>query len=55
MLERGKKRDFTGNGGAGDLPRLHLGLTDIARKARNLGTGGPSAADAQAGTTDARA
>jgi hypothetical protein len=56
MLERGKKRDFTGNGGIGDLPSLQLGLSDIARKARNLGTGGPSAGEAQAGAgNDARA
>jgi nuclear pore complex protein Nup93 len=49
MLERGKKRNVLENGGLGDLPSLHLGLADIARKARNLGTGGPTAAEARAG------
>lgn len=49
MLERGKKRNILENGGFGELPSLHLGLADIARKARNLGTGGPSAAEARAG------
>jgi nuclear pore complex protein Nup93 len=49
MLERGKKRNVLENGGFGDLPSLQLGLADIARKARNLGTGGPTAAEARAG------
>jgi nuclear pore complex protein Nup93 len=49
MLERGKKRNILENGGFGDLPSLQLGLADIARKARNLGTGGPTAAEARAG------
>jgi nuclear pore complex protein Nup93 len=49
MLERGKKRNTLEHGGFGDLPSLQLGLADIARKARNLGTGGPTAAEARAG------
>lgn len=54
ILERGKKRNNQENGGAlGDLPSLQLGLGDIARKVRNLGTGGPSAEHAKAG--DSRA
>jgi nuclear pore complex protein Nup93 len=48
LLERGKKR-ATMEGGIEDLPMINLGLADIARKARNLGTGGPSAADAKEG------
>jgi nuclear pore complex protein Nup93 len=53
MVERGKKRNNMENGGLGELPRLQLGLADIARKARNLGTGGPSAAEARADDTRA--
>lgn len=54
ILERGKKRNNQNNGGSlGDLPSLQLGLGDIARKVRNLGTGGPSAEHAKAG--DSRA
>lgn len=54
ILERGKKRNNQENGGSlGDLPSLQLGLGDIARKVRNLGTGGPSAEHAKAG--DSRA
>lgn len=53
ILERGKKRNSQENGGLGDLPSLQLGLGDIARKVRNLGTGGPSAEHAKAG--DSRA
>jgi len=49
ILERGKKRNNQENGVLGDLPSLQLGLGDIARKVRNLGTGGPSAQQAQAG------
>jgi nuclear pore complex protein Nup93 len=49
MIERGKKRNVLENGGFNDLPSLQLGLADIARKARNLGTGGPTAAEARAG------
>jgi nuclear pore complex protein Nup93 len=48
MLERGKRRNGE-NGHFGDLPSLQLGLGDIARKARNLGTGGPSATEAKLG------
>lgn len=55
MVERGKKRNTVENGGLADLPSIQLGLADIARKARNLGTGGPSAAAAKAGAADARA
>lgn len=54
ILERGRKRNNQENGsGLGDLPSLQLGLGDIARKVRNLGTGGPSAEHAKAG--DSRA
>ncbi|KAE9977533.1 hypothetical protein BLS_001320 [Venturia inaequalis] len=54
ILERGKKRNNQENGGSlGELPSLQLGLGDIARKVRNLGTGGPSAEHAKAG--DSRA
>jgi nuclear pore complex protein Nup93 len=49
MLERGKKKNGLESGGFGDLPSLQLGLADIARKARNLGTGGATAAEARAG------
>ncbi|KAF2733090.1 NIC-domain-containing protein [Polyplosphaeria fusca] len=49
LLERGRKRNAGENGAAGldNLPSLQLGLGDIARKVRNLGTGGPSADQAQ--------
>ena len=55
LLERGRKRNNQDNGsdGNGDLPGLQLGLGDIARKVRNLGTGGPSAQQAKAGDTRA--
>lgn len=45
LLERGRKRNNQENGVSqfGDLPALQLGLGDIARKVRNIGTGGPSA------------
>jgi len=49
MLERGKRRNAGADGQFGDLPSLQLGLGDIARKARNLGTGGPSATEAKLG------
>ncbi|KAF2425242.1 meiotically up-regulated 87 protein [Tothia fuscella] len=49
MLERGRKRNAQSNGVLSDLPTLQLGLGDIARKVRNLGTGGPSAEQAKAG------
>jgi nuclear pore complex protein Nup93 len=49
MLERGRKRNAQGNGLLGGLPTLQLGLGDIARKVRNLGTGGPTAEQGQAG------
>ncbi|KAF2097025.1 NIC-domain-containing protein [Rhizodiscina lignyota] len=56
LLERGKKRNNEKNGTSqlGELPSLQLGLGDIARKVRNLGTGGPSAAQAR-GTGDTKA
>jgi nuclear pore complex protein Nup93 len=49
MLERGKRRNAAEDGNLGDLPSLQLGLGDIARKARNLGTGGPTATEAKLG------
>ncbi|KAF2086579.1 NIC-domain-containing protein [Saccharata proteae CBS 121410] len=58
LLERGKKRQVAENGGTafGDLPSLQLGLGDIARKVRNLGTGGPSSPQARQGhAADSRA
>lgn len=56
LLERGKKRNNEQNGTSqlGELPSLQLGLGDIARKVRNLGVGGPSAAHAR-GTRDTKA
>jgi nuclear pore complex protein Nup93 len=45
LLERGKKRPFSTapwDGNSADLPKLQLGLDDIRRKARELGTGAPS-------------
>lgn len=42
LLERGKKRPFSTTGqdaGLGELPSLQLGLDDIRRKARELGSG----------------
>jgi nuclear pore complex protein Nup93 len=54
LLERGKKRNVLENG-TGDLPSLQLGLGDIARKVRNLGTGGPSAEQAKSKPGDTRA
>ncbi|CAI6340580.1 unnamed protein product [Periconia digitata] len=49
LLERGRKRNAGENGLSSfdELPALQLGLGDIARKVRNLGTGGPSADQAQ--------
>ena len=49
LLERGRKRNAGENGIASfdELPSLQLGLGDIARKVRNLGSGGPSAAQVQ--------
>lgn len=45
LLERGRKRPFSTNasqeGNVADLPSLQLGLDDIRRKARELGSGGP--------------
>lgn len=43
LLERGKKRPLSttgqnGNGNFEDVPSLQLGLDDIRRKARELGT-----------------
>ncbi|KAF9697162.1 hypothetical protein EKO04_004857 [Ascochyta lentis] len=54
LLERGRKRNAGENGltNFDELPSLQLGLGDIARKVRNLGAGGPSAAQAQDGTQD---
>ncbi|KAF2457741.1 Nup93/Nic96-domain-containing protein [Lineolata rhizophorae] len=54
LLERGKKRNNLENGGTqfGELPALQLGLADIARKVRNLGSGGPSAEEAKKGKTE---
>ncbi|KAF2280307.1 NIC-domain-containing protein [Westerdykella ornata] len=49
LLERGRKRNAGEDGLTNfeELPTLQLGLGDIARKVRNLGTGGPSAEKAQ--------
>ncbi|KAF2678381.1 NIC-domain-containing protein [Lentithecium fluviatile CBS 122367] len=49
LLERGRKRNVGENGLSSfdELPTLQLGLGDIARKVRNLGTGGPSADQGQ--------
>lgn len=49
LLERGRKRNAGENGTSNfdELPSLQLGLGDIARKVRNLGSGGPSADQAQ--------
>lgn len=44
LLERGKKRPLSAigqNGSFEELPSLQLGLDDIRRKARELGSGGP--------------
>jgi nuclear pore complex protein Nup93 len=40
LLERGKKRPFAQDAGFGELPSLQLGLDDIRRKARELGSAG---------------
>lgn len=43
LLERGKKRPLSTTAqydGLGEIPSLQLGLDDIRRKARELGTGG---------------
>jgi nuclear pore complex protein Nup93 len=53
MLERGKKRSALENGGLDDLPAINLDFVDIARKARNLGLGGPTAAEAKDGLAKA--
>lgn len=49
LLERGRKRNAgeNGIGNFDELPSLQLGLGDIARKVRNLGSGGPSADQVQ--------
>ncbi|KAF2747376.1 NIC-domain-containing protein [Sporormia fimetaria CBS 119925] len=49
LLERGRKRNAGEHGITNfeELPTLQLGLGDIARKVRNLGTGGPSADQVQ--------
>ncbi|KAH7552409.1 Nup93/Nic96-domain-containing protein [Bipolaris maydis] len=49
LLERGRKRNAGENGTSNfdELPSLQLGLGDIARKVRNLGSGGPSADQVQ--------
>ncbi|CAE7213654.1 hypothetical protein PTNB85_07023 [Pyrenophora teres f. teres] len=49
LLERGRKRNAGENGTINfdELPSLQLGLGDIARKVRNLGSGGPSADQVQ--------
>ncbi|KAJ4412275.1 nuclear pore complex subunit [Didymella pomorum] len=54
LIERGRKRNAGENGltNFDELPSLQLGLGDIARKVRNLGAGGPSAAQAQDGQQD---
>lgn len=56
LLERGKKRQTVEKdaGQFGELPSLQLGLGDIARKVRNLGQGGPNAAQ-RPRTADSRA
>jgi len=43
LLEKGRKRTHEADGGLGfrDLPRLQLGLGDIAKRARELGGVGP--------------
>lgn len=56
LLERGKKRPLSTNAqhdGLGEIPSLQLGLDDIRRKARQLGSGGvgsdqPKGADTKA-------
>jgi nuclear pore complex protein Nup93 len=54
LLERGRKRNAGENGGSNfdELPSLQLGLGDIARKVRNLGSGGPSAGQVRDGAQD---
>ncbi|KAJ5300568.1 uncharacterized protein N7443_005570 [Penicillium atrosanguineum] len=57
LLERGKKRPLStagqnGNGNFEDVPSLQLGLDDIRRKARELGTSGSK--DPQQNGTKAR-
>ncbi|KAF2019583.1 nuclear pore protein-like protein [Aaosphaeria arxii CBS 175.79] len=48
LLEKGRKRaGENGLSSLEELPSLQLNLGDIARKVRNLGAGGPSAAQAQ--------
>ncbi|PYH97763.1 nuclear pore protein [Aspergillus ellipticus CBS 707.79] len=56
LLERGKKRPISAigqNGNFEDLPSLQLGLDDIRRKARELGTGGSKENQQQAQHTKA--
>jgi nuclear pore complex protein Nup93 len=57
LLERGKKRSFassaTPDTGFAELPSLQLGLDDIRRKARELGT--PDAKKSQHGPRDQKA
>ena len=53
LLERGKKRPVSAigqNGSFEELPSLQLGLDDIRRKARELGSGGPK--DSQHGMSN---
>ena len=54
LLERGRKRNTSQNGPVyfDELPSLQLGLGDIARKVRNLGSGGPSADQVYDGAQD---
>lgn len=56
LLERGKKRPLSGttqNGNFEDVPSLQLGLDDIRRKARELGTSGGKDPQQNGATTKA--
>ncbi|KAJ5565254.1 hypothetical protein N7513_001496 [Penicillium frequentans] len=56
LLERGKKRPLSGttqNGNFEDVPSLQLGLDDIRRKARELGTSGGKESQQNGATTKA--
>lgn len=56
LLERGKKRPLSGtaqNGNFEDVPSLQLGLDDIRRKARELGTSGGKDSQQNGATTKA--
>lgn len=56
LLERGKKRPLSGtaqNGNFEDVPSLQLGLDDIRRKARELGTTGGKDTQQNGATTKA--